>query len=55
VTEHVALLAVAALTEHVLELKLPDAAGDAAKVTVPLGADFVPASVSVTVAVQLEP
>jgi hypothetical protein len=55
VTEQVELLELAALSEQVVEPKLPEAAGLALKVTVPAGADLLPASVSPTVAVQTEP
>jgi hypothetical protein len=41
------------LSEQLVELKLPDAAGEAEKLTVPVGDDFVPESVSETVAVQV--
>ena len=55
VTEHVDELDVAAESAHVVELKLPEAAGRALNVTVPVGAEGVPpACVSVTVAVQTE-
>lgn len=54
VTEQVDVLEVAGASVQVVELKVPDAAGAALKVTVPLGDDFVPLAVSVTVAVQVE-
>ena len=39
---------------HVVELKVPEEAGEALKVTVPEGFDFVPAALSSTCASQVE-
>jgi hypothetical protein len=55
VTEQLELLAVAALRLQLAALKLPEEAGLALKLALPLGELCSPASVSVTVAVQVEP
>jgi hypothetical protein len=54
VTEHCDVLAVAAESVQLVAPKLPEDAGAAAKVTVPLGDVALPAAESVTVAVHVD-
>ena len=42
------------VSEQVVELNVPEAAGVALRVTVPVGNDFVPESVSATTVVQVD-